>query len=105
MPGIGKKAFLASGALAAGVLLGGCAIHGRAVLYAPEGPPPVVAEITTSSPGGGYIWIPGYHSWTGNTYVWIGGRWERPPRGRVQWVPGRWVHGRHGWYWRSGGWR
>jgi hypothetical protein len=105
MPMIGRKILFASTVLAAGVLLGGCAVHGGAIVYVPNGPPTVVAEVTTTSPGGGYVWVPGYHSWNGSAYVWVGGRWERPPHGRAHWEAGRWQHGQHGWYWRDGRWR
>jgi hypothetical protein len=51
------------------------------------------------------VWINGYWGYRGNDYVWIAGRWDRPPRGRHHWEDGRWE--RHGdrYQWREGRWR
>ena len=77
----------------------------RNVVYVPVAPPPLVVENRAVAPGPGFVWIRGYHVWNGNAYVWTPGRWERVPNGRRDWVPGHWVHARHGWYWVEGHWR
>lgn len=74
-------------------------------LYVRMGPPPVVVERRVAPPGPEYVWVGGFYRWTGIEYVWVGGRYERPPRPRAVWVPGRWVHGRRGWYFVDGRWR
>jgi len=74
-------------------------------VYVRVGPPARVVEVRPVSPGPGYIWIDGYHRWDGRAYVWVAGRWERPPRPRAVWVPGRWAQDRHGYYWVDGHWR
>ena len=85
--------------------LAGCGEPHRNVVYVPTGPPPLVVENRVVAPGPGYVWVQGYHAWNGNAYVWTPGRWERLPEGRRGWVPGHWVHTRHGWYWVEGHWR
>src|SRR5689334_2554888 len=46
-------------------------------------PPEPLYEQMTSSPGLGHVWIDGYWHWNGYEWVWVGGRWEREPVGRV----------------------
>jgi hypothetical protein len=82
-----------------------CAATPGGRLYVRIGPPAAVVEARTSAPGPGYVWIAGFHRWNGASYVWVPGRWERPPRARARWAPGHWVHGRQGWYFVEGRWR
>jgi WXXGXW repeat (2 copies) len=78
----------------------------RSRVYVRVGPPAPIIETRVVAPGPGFVWIPGYHRWTGSAYLWVPGRWDRPPRARAVWVPGRWVHsGRRGWYFAEGHWR
>ena len=78
----------------------------RSRVYVRVGPPAPIVETRIVAPGPGYVWIPGYHRWSGSAYLWMPGRWDRPPRARAVWVPGRWVHaGRRGWYFAEGHWR
>jgi len=91
-------------ALALTTSTAGAATSGR--IYVRIGPPPAVVERRIASPGPGYVWVPGYHRWDRNVYVWVPGVWARPPRPRAVWVPGHWAqeHG-HGWYFVEGHWR
>lgn len=95
-------------ALTLSALLGGaaCAHHRARVVYVyvPTAPPPEAREVVVRSPGPGYVWIPGHHRWDGHVYVWVSGRWERPPARRGHWVSGRWHHDQHGWFWVEGHW-
>lgn len=68
-------------------------------------PPPPVVERQPPPPGPGYTWVPGYQRWTGQHYIWVGGRWIFPPRPHAVWVPGHWAQGPYGWHWRPGHWR
>jgi hypothetical protein len=68
-------------------------------------PPRDVVERRIAAPGRGYVWIPGYQRWTGNTYAWVPGRWEQPPRAHARWVPYRWERRGHDWVLRDGHWR
>ena len=67
-------------------------------------PPPVRVEVVPVAPGPGYVWVNGYWSWNG-AWFWVPGRYVFPPRAHVVWVPGVWIHERHGWRWHHGHWR
>jgi len=77
----------------------------RGRLYVRIGPPAPVYEVRSVAPGPGYVWIEGYHRWDGNGYLWVTGRWERPPHVRAVWVPGHWDHDGRGYFWIDGRWR
>ena len=42
-------------------------------------PPAPIVEERGRPPERGFVWIDGYHRWDGGRYVWVPGRWERPP--------------------------
>jgi opacity protein-like surface antigen len=69
------------------------------------GPPAPIVERRPPPPGAGYEWIDGYHRWDGGRYVWVPGRWDRPPRPHAHWVAHRWVHRGGGWVLVEGHWR
>jgi hypothetical protein len=72
---------------------------------APTAPPPPRAESPGPLPGGGMAWVPGYWAWTGNEFVWDGGRWVPIPVGATTWVPGRWESRSDGYAWVPGRWK
>jgi hypothetical protein len=74
-------------------------------VYVRVGPPAPIVEVRPVAPGPRYVWVDGYHRWTGRAYAWVPGRWVVPPRARAVWVPGRWVHEKRGYYWVDGHWR
>ena len=76
----------------------------RTRIYLRIAPPPIVVERQVASVRPGYVWQPGYHHWTGRSYVWTAGTWARPPHHYSRWVPGRWVQTRRGYYWVNGYW-
>jgi len=61
------------------------------------GPPAPIVETRGPRPGAEFVWVSGYHRWDGAHYVWVPGRWDRPPHPHAVWVPHRWEH-RHGGY-------
>ncbi|MFC5863107.1 hypothetical protein ACFPT7_12445 [Acidicapsa dinghuensis] len=69
------------------------------------GPPAPIVERRPVAPGPGFVWIDGYHRWDGARYVWVPGRWDRPPRPHARWVPHRWEHRHDGWVLVEGHWR
>ncbi len=73
--------------------------------YANTPPPPVRYEAFGPAPGPGYVWINGYWGYRGNNYVWIPGRYERPPAGRRRWEDGRWEHRGNRYVYHEGRWR
>jgi hypothetical protein len=74
-------------------------------VYVHVGPPPVRREVVAVAPGPGYVWVPGYYSWSGSAYVWAPGRYVLPPRRGAVWVAPHWVHHSRGWYVVPGRWR
>jgi hypothetical protein len=76
-----------------------------AVRTAPRMPRPVSVGVMGVAPGPGYVWINGYQDWRGNRYVWVPGRWVRPPRANAVWVPGRFTTRGRSQVWVGGYWR
>jgi hypothetical protein len=68
-------------------------------------PPAPIVEHPGPRPYGGAVWVSGYHRWDGARYVWVPGRWDRPPRPRARWVPAHYVHRQGGWILVEGHWR
>ncbi len=68
-------------------------------------PPPVRVGVVGVAPGPGYDWIGGYHRWNGTGYVWVAGKWVRPPRAGVVWVAPRWTQSGGVWVFHKGYWR
>lgn len=69
-------------------------------------PPPAPRE-EMRPPGpssSGYAWVPGYWTRGHNEWVWVQGRWERPPERTATWVPGQWMPRGAEWVWRNGHW-
>jgi hypothetical protein len=91
--------------LGASLVAGACAgTSGR--VYVRTGPPPLRREAVLVSPGPGYVWVPGYYRYERSGYLWVGGRYERPPRARARWVAGHWQQDRRrGWFYVQGHWR
>jgi len=50
-------------------------------------PPPMIVERPGPRPSDLHVWIGGYHEYRGGRYVWVPGRWDRPPRPAAVWVP------------------
>jgi hypothetical protein len=98
------KRWMLFGLVAATLTAVGCG-RGYVGVYARTAPPPVRVETYGPAPSPGDIWINGYWGYGTNSYVWIPGRWDRPPRGRRRWEDGRWE--RHGdrYRWYDGRWR
>jgi len=69
------------------------------------GPPPPIVERRGPPPGAGFVWIGGYHRWDGGHYVWVPGRWDRPPHPGARWVAHRWEHRGDGYVFHEGYWR
>ena len=86
------------------LLLGGVLGAAQTVIrIAP--PPPVRVGVVGTAPGPGFVWIGGYQSWNGTRYVWVAGRWGRPPRAGVIWVNPRWTQSGGVWVFHKGYWR
>lgn len=77
----------------------------RGAIYVRTRPPAAIVEVRGSAPDAGHEWIPGYHAWRGNEYVWVPGHWDRRPRPHAVWVSGQWRQHGDGWYWVEGHWK
>jgi WXXGXW repeat (2 copies) len=70
------------------------------------GPPPGVhAEVHVTSPGPGYVWVPGYWDWNSSDWVWVPGAWLKPPHPHAHWVAPHYQHRRGHWKYHRGHWR
>lgn len=67
-------------------------------------PPPLRYERRPVMPGPGYVWIDGYWNWDRGRYVWVPGRWERPPYAGAYWSHGHWDRYNDGWHYYQGHW-
>jgi hypothetical protein len=75
------------------------------VVQVQQAPPEAITENRPPAPGGGYIWMEGYWTWTGTGWAWTSGRWVRPPRPKSEWVPGHWERAGGTWMYHQGYWR
>lgn len=53
-------------------------------------PPPPRSEAIPEQPSPAHVWLPGYWDFRDNQFVWVGGRWEVPPRANLTYVPAHW---------------
>lgn len=76
------------------------------VVDQPPAPPPPQREIVYARPAPDVIWVPGYYAYDGYRYVWIEGRWARPPhRGYRGYVAPHWQHRGGNYVYVQGYWR
>ena len=69
-------------------------------------PPPLPVYEQPEVPGPGYIWVPGYWSWSDEDgdYYWVPGTWVEPPEVGLLWTPGWWAWSDGGYLWHAGYW-
>ena len=83
----------------------------QAVVFVTTPPPrPRPSVVVGRSPGRGFVWTDGYWRWGRGrrgrgSYVWVPGRWRRPPRAGAVWVSPSWRSGRGGYTFVAGRWR
>jgi hypothetical protein len=56
----------------------------------PPPPPPQVIVVREPPPAPDVIYVEGYQAYNGREYVWVPGRYERPPPRARQYVPPHW---------------
>jgi hypothetical protein len=63
-------------------------------------PPAAVIEQPSPEPYPGAVWMAGYWDYRPDIgkHVWVAGRWGRPPRADVVWMPPRWISSEDGRY-------
>lgn len=69
-------------------------------------PPPLPIYAQPMVPGEGYIWAPGYWSWSddNNDYFWVPGTWVLAPSPGDLWTPGYWSFDSNYYLWHGGYW-
>lgn len=104
-----RNSFLATIALGAMLLAEGAFNRAEAVWVRMPPPRPVSVGVVGRRPGPRYVWTRGYYRWGGprvrRGFVWVPGRWRRPPRAGAVWVSPRWRRSRGGYAFVSGRWR
>ena len=88
----------------AGILTAEAIVY-AAVIIKTAPPAPVSVAIVGREPSSRYVWIPGYYKGSGGRYVWVAGRWVKPPRAGVVWVDPAWQRGPNGYVFVAGRWR
>jgi len=68
-------------------------------------PPAPIVEVHDHPLHPGWVWIDGYHRWDGHRYVWVHGRWGRPPHPGAVWVAHRWEQRNGGYVLVQGHWQ
>jgi hypothetical protein len=68
-------------------------------------PAPVSVAVVGRAPATGYVWVAGYYQGVGGRYVWVAGKWMRPPRVGMVWVAPMWRRGPSGYVFVAGRWR
>lgn len=69
-------------------------------------PPALPIYVQPPIPGDGYMWTPGYWSWSAgdNDYYWVPGTWVTAPYVGALWTPGYWGWGNNAYAWHGGYW-
>lgn len=87
-----------------GMLMTGPALK-AAVVIRTAPPPPVSVVVVGRAPSPGYVWRGGYYHGVNGRYVWVAGKWMRPPHGGMVWVAPVWRSGPNGYTYVAGRWR
>jgi len=74
------------------------------VLQAQQPPPQLPEYSQPDCPGDGYLWTPGYWSYSDQGYYWVPGAWARPPEVGYLWTPGYWGYSRGRYRYNYGYW-
>jgi hypothetical protein len=98
-------ALLASTLLIVSMLLSACASRAYVAYRVPAPPPPPVEHAVAYAPAPGYAWVDGFWDLHGTRWVWVSGRWTRPPRPGAVWVRSYWEPYGRNWRFHAGSWR
>jgi hypothetical protein len=97
-----KSKVWAATAVLFGTILTAC---GGGYVVAAYGPPPPRYGVVGYAPGPGYVWTEGFWNLSGSSWVWVGGRWMRPPHPHAVWVGPEWRREGRGYHYYKGYWR
>src|SRR5271167_2445069 len=77
----------------------------QVVLSVAIAPPALPVYTQPVCPGDGYIWTPGYWSYSDDGgYFWVPGTWVEPPQVGFLWTPGYWGWSSGAYLWNAGYW-
>jgi len=77
----------------------------QVVLSVTVAPPVLPVYAQPVCPGEGYIWTPGYWSYSDDGgYFWVPGTWVEPPAVGLLWTPGYWGWSNGAYLWNAGYW-
>jgi hypothetical protein len=79
-------------------------VFGQVGIYIGRTPPPMRYEVRPPMPGDGYAWVDGYWGVNEGRYVWVPGRWDRPPYPGAYWTHPHYDHYEQGWQMHEGHW-
>jgi hypothetical protein len=100
------KAVLYSLTFATAAIIAPAMAHAQISLSIGIAPPALPVYAQPPIPGDGYMWTPGYWSWSAadNDYYWVPGTWVSAPFVGALWTPGYWGWGGSGYAWHGGYW-
>ena len=81
------------------------AVSAQVVLSVTIAPPALPVYAQPVCPGEGYIWTPGYWSYSDDGgYFWVPGTWVEAPAVGLLWTPGYWGWANGAYIWNAGYW-
>jgi len=89
----------------AGMLMTEPIVYAAEVIIKTAPPAPVSVAVIGRAPSSMFIWVPGYYKGVGGRYVWVAGKWMKPPRPGMVWVPPIWRQGPNGYVFVAGRWK
>jgi hypothetical protein len=92
-------------AFVAGMLMTEAVVYAADVIIRTAPPAPASVAVVGRAPSSTYIWVPGYYRGAGGKYIWVSGKWMKPPRAGMVWVPPVWRQGPNGYVFVAGRWR
>src|SRR5208337_5018078 len=102
---LGLSASFALAALLVAIPATSSSTSAQVVLSVTVAPPVLPVYTQPVCPGDGYIWTPGYWSYSDDGgYFWVPGTWVQPPTVGVLWTPGYWGWSNGAYLWNAGYW-
>src|SRR5580693_6187841 len=102
---LGLSTCFALAALLLGIPAATPSASAQVVLSVTVAPPALPVYTQPICPGDGYIWTPGYWSYSDDGgYFWVPGTWVEPPTVGLLWTPGYWGWSNGAYLWNAGYW-
>lgn len=64
--------------------------YAQEVIVIKKQPPVPKIEVIEGPPASGLHWIQGHWKWKDDNFVWVKGRWSKPPIPTALWEPDQW---------------